>query len=591
MPKISTFNLTKSAIDALPAGKDAVYFDKRLAGFGIRTKPNGKKTYLVQYINREGRHRRFSIGQHGALAPDEARELAQKLLGRIAAGEDPAEERVIERAAETVKDLWELYSAAVRLGIADPKKAVIRGRSGSPKRPSSLATDISMFTRHIEPLLGNRKIKELHRKDISRFMNDVTVGKTARVEKTKAHGKARVTGGAGVATRCLGLVGSMMNYAISLGMIEVSPCLGIKRTPSKRRKVRLSPEHYIALGDALRRSEDEGEAWQAIEAIWVLALTGARKSEIVCLHPSEVDVNDSALRLAESKTGESIRPLGAAALKVLRPRLGNHAYVFYGTRDETSFYTGLASAWLRVVARVDPLVKMPHMTLHGLRHSFASLASDLGFGIPTIKELIGHSPGTGVTEGYVHSLDSVLIAAADKVSGAIYNYLSGTATALSAKSMREDDVGDQDAMMWAATQGGQLVSLQEAAVMLGVGRPTVERLIEEGELVARALGKQRRLEVTDVLSYRRANPIANKPILAAKLGGAPEDIEDALLSAEEAAMVLRVGRPTVMKLIAGGQLKAERVGARFKVKVGEVIALRDTHAGRRRNIDVTVAFA
>jgi excisionase family DNA binding protein len=234
---------------------------------------------------------------------------------------------------------------------------------------------------------------------------------------------------------------------------------------------------------------------------------------------------------------------------------------------------------------------MPHMTLHGLRHSFASLASDLGFGIPTIKELIGHSPGTGVTEGYVHSLDSVLIAAADKVSGAIYNYLSGTATALSAKSMREDDLGDQDAMMWAATQGGQLVSLQEAAVMLGVGRPTVERLIEEGELVARALGKQRRLEVTDVLSYRRANPIANKPILAAKLGGAPEDIEDALLSAEEAAMVLRVGRPTVMKLIAGGQLKAERVGARFKVKVGEVIALRDTHAGRRRNIDVTVAFA
>lgn len=588
MPRISTLNLTKLTIDGLPNGKDAVYFDRRLAGFGVRTKPNGRKTYLLQYVNREGRERRHSIGQHGALSPDQAREIAQKLLGRIADGWDPAQERVIERQAESVVDLWRLYSDAVELGISDPKRAVIRGRGGTPKKASSHKADQSMFKRHIGPLLAHRKIKDLKRKDISVFMNEVSIGKTAIVEKTRPRGKARVTGGAGIATRALGLLGSMMTYAISIGIIEVSPCAGIRRTPTKRRKVRLSPDQYVALGDALRKSEDEGEPWQAIEAIWAIALTGCRKSEVTKLKPEEVDASASALRLIETKTGESLRPLGAAAIKVLRPRLGSHKYVFYSMRNEHSFYTGLPAVWQRVMTRVDPSVKMPHLTLHGLRHAFASQASDLGLGIPTIKELLGHAPDSDVTAGYIHCLDTLLVAAADKVAGAIYNYLTGAATSLSAKSLSEDAITDADSAIWQSTSGGQLVSIQEAAVMLGVGRPTVERLIEAGELPAVVLGRQRRVEVTEVLAYRRSNSLAKRPILATKLAtnGAAT-----LLSAEEAAMVLRVGRPTVMKLIAIGQLKAIRVGARFKLPVADVMALRETHFGCRGNVDISVALA
>ncbi len=587
MPKISTFNLTKVTVDGLPIGKDAVYFDRRMAGFGVRTKPNGKKTYLVQYVNRAGRQRRVSIGQHGALTPDQARDVAQKLLGRIADGWDPAEERIVERQAESVADLWNLYRTAVQLGIDDPKRGVIIGRGGTPKKASSHRADHSMYKRHIAPLMAHRKIKDLKRSDISKWMNDISIGKTAIVEKTKPRGKARVTGGAGIATRALGLVGSMMTYAITLGIIDYSPCMGIRRTPTKRRKVRLSPEQYVALGEALRKSEDEGEAWQAIEAIWALALTGCRKSEIAKLKPEEVDVAGSALRLIETKTGESLRPLGAAAIKVLKPRLGNHKYVFYSPRCDESFYQGVPAVWQRVLARVDPSVKMPHLTLHGLRHAFASQASDLGLGIPTIKELLGHAPDSDVTAGYIHCLDSMLIAAADKVSGAIYNYLTGTATSLSAKSLTDDAISDADAAIWQSVQGGQLVSIQEAAVMLGVGRPTVERLIEEEELQAVVRGRQRRLEVTEVLAYRRANPLAKKPILATKLAAAGNA---ALLSAEEAAMVLRVGRPTVMKLIAEGRLKATRVGARLKLPVSDVMALRETHIGCRGNVDVSLVF-
>ena len=50
-----------------------------------------------------------------------------------------------------------------------------------------------------------------------------------------------------------------------------------------------------------------------------------------------------------------------------------------------------------------------------MRHSFASLASDLGYSEPTIAALVGHK-GRSMTSRYVHSADAVLLAAADAVA-------------------------------------------------------------------------------------------------------------------------------------------------------------------------------
>lgn len=59
---------------------------------------------------------------------------------------------------------------------------------------------------------------------------------------------------------------------------------------------------------------------------------------------------------------------------------------------------------------------------HTLRHSFASVAGDLGYTESTIAAMIGHAAGS-VTSRYVHHLDSVLIAAADKVARTIYEMM------------------------------------------------------------------------------------------------------------------------------------------------------------------------
>jgi hypothetical protein len=55
------------------------------------------------------------------------------------------------------------------------------------------------------------------------------------------------------------------------------------------------------------------------------------------------------------------------------------------------------------------------VTPHVLRHSFASLAADLGYSEPTIAALVGHK-GHTITSRYVHSADAVLLAAADAVA-------------------------------------------------------------------------------------------------------------------------------------------------------------------------------
>ena len=65
----------------------------------------------------------------------------------------------------------------------------------------------------------------------------------------------------------------------------------------------------------------------------------------------------------------------------------------------------------------------PDVTPHVLRHSFASLASDLGYSEPTIAALIGHQ-GRSMTSRYVHGADAVLLAAADRVAEQIAQHLS-----------------------------------------------------------------------------------------------------------------------------------------------------------------------
>lgn len=413
MPK-----LTKRVVDAAePRERQYTVWCSELRGFGIFVHPTGKKAYFVDYRTAEGVRRRMVIGPHGVLTAEEARKLAMATLGSTVRGEDPAGERTTRRTSMTVRELCDDYLAAAERGL-------ISGKRGLPKKASTLATDRGRIESHVVPLLGRKLVRDLTKADVARFIASVTTGKTAKVEKSgKLRGVSRVTGGRGTAARTAGLLGSILSFAVVHGVIETNPVAGVKVPAYETRTRRLSPEDYRALGKALAAAEADGERWQAITGLWLLTLTGCRLGEIAGLEWAEVDTAGQALRLIDSKEGASVRPVGRPVLDVLEgipPENRQSQYVLPAARRAEGHFGSLDGAVDRIMAKAE----LVGVTAHTLRHSFASTAGDLGYSEHTIAAMLGHAAGS-VTSRYVHHLDAVLVAAADKVARTIRAQMTG----------------------------------------------------------------------------------------------------------------------------------------------------------------------
>ncbi len=173
MPK-----LTKRVVDAADIRqKDYVLWDDELPGFGLRVFASGKRSYVIQYRT-AGRSRRYTIGLHGVWTPETARQEVKAQLGRVAQGENPADERQLDHQALTVKELCELY-------LHDLEAGLILGKGGRPKKATTIVTDTGRIQRHIIPLIGSRRVKDLVKADINKVLKDIMAGKTRTSVKTK----------------------------------------------------------------------------------------------------------------------------------------------------------------------------------------------------------------------------------------------------------------------------------------------------------------------------------------------------------------------------------------------------------------------
>jgi integrase len=313
----------------------------------------------------------------------------------------------------TVAELCDDYLTA-----ADAGSLLTRRRK--VKKASTLYVDRGRIARHIKPRLGRKLVKDVTTADIERFQKDVIEGKTAADVKTGLRGRAIVEGGPGTAARTVGLLGGIFTYAVKIGCRTDNPVRGVVRPKDRKRVVHIDTDRYRALGKAIESAEARGVPWQALDAARLLALTGCRRGEIENLRWDEVDIPGRCLRLAESKTGASLRPIGSPALELLRKRKESAKGEFVFARRGKP-YKGLPAAWQRIVESDKHLASL---TPHGLRHGFASSAESEGLSVPTIAALLGHA-GHGVTAGYIHKVDSALLAAADKVSRSIWRAMTG----------------------------------------------------------------------------------------------------------------------------------------------------------------------
>lgn len=396
--------LTKSAIDAAsPQEEDYFLWDGDLKGFGIKIAKGGRKSYVCKYRVGNGRMaptRRITIGAHGSpWTVDQARAEARKLLGRAANGEDPAKEKQEEKKQITVAQLCDLY---LENGVGT-------------KKASTISTDCGRIERHIKPLLGRKKVCDVTRADVKRFLQDVASGKTSMDKKTGLRGRAIVKGGKGTATRTVGLLGGIFSYAFDCGLIEINPVHGVKRFADKKGQRYLSQQELVALGQALADGEERGLNPHALAILKMLVFTGARKGEIETLRWDAVDFDGGYLRLADSKTGQKAFPLNAGALEILSKitRLDGSPYVFPAHRSE-EHYEGTPKVWriIRSAAGLDDV------RMHDLRHSFASIAVSGGASLPIIGALLGHTD-SATTQRYAHLQDDPLKAASEAVGGKI----------------------------------------------------------------------------------------------------------------------------------------------------------------------------
>jgi integrase len=414
MPK-----LTKRTLDAIKpkAGGDVFAWDSELPGFGVRVKPSGAVSFVIQYRNRNGRSRRFTFARYGVVTPEEGRQRARGLLADVSRGDDPAERRAADRSAMTIAHLAREY-------IDKAERGLVFTRRGKRKKASTLYGDRGRTDRYIIPLLGNRTVKDITSADVRAFLRDViSGGETTPEPKTRGRPRSAVDGGAGAARRTAGLLGGIFTYAVGEGYRPDNPVSGVERPAAKRRHVHLDAAQYKALGDALNDADGK-EPSQAIEIARLLALTGARPGEICSLQRRECDVKGSCLRLSDTKTGESLRPLGRAALVVLSSVLARHkgSHVFPAMRASQGAYQGFPRAWRRIIRNRPELAGL---TPHGLRHAFSSVADDLGFTEATIGALIGHGGSGSTTAGYIKKADPFLLMAADKISGRIADMMEG----------------------------------------------------------------------------------------------------------------------------------------------------------------------
>ena len=374
MEKLQYRTLSNRTVEKLKVEKDTVFWDRELIGFGLRVYPTGGKVYVVQARGPAG-PKRVTVGRHGVLGAEQARQRAALIIARVKAGEAPVPEPMAAKLAggPTVAELARRFldeHVAVRY------------------KPRSITPTRSVVNRYIVPEFGKLPLEAVERAHVTELQH-------------RLHAKPCA------ANMVVGTLSLMYRLAEGWGLVPegCNPCRSVARYPQRKRERFLTDTEYTRLGKVFDDVDTEGGASaSAVAALRLLMLTGCRKSEILTLRWEYVALDANELRLPDAKTGARVVPLSPSAVRLLAgfPCHNGSPWVIPGRKSGTHM-RDLDDAWEILRSRAG----LRDVRIHDLRHSFASRALALGESLPMIGKLLGHRK-VDTTARYAHlARDSV----------------------------------------------------------------------------------------------------------------------------------------------------------------------------------------
>ena len=364
-----------------PGDKPYEVRDLRLKGLLLRVQPSGVMAYYVEY----GRGKRIYLGRADAVTPSQARDAARRVLGDAYHGKDPTAALREAKAHSFRSFIDEVYAPWAR--------ANLRTAHGTVRRLTGSFPD-----------LQSKKLGEITPWLVEKW----------RMARLKAGAKPSTV------NRDLDDLKSSLAKAVTWGLLETHPLLGVKRTKVDRSPtVRfLSADEERQLREALnarearlRRDRDNANAWRRerdypllpklgqrafadhLKPMVLLSLnTGLRRGELFSLTCRDIDLEQTNLTVqgGRAKSGRTRHiPLNAEAIEVLRGWIGQaedrNGLVFPG-RDGRPF-NNVRRSWLGVLRQAG----IERFRWHDLRHTFASRLVTASVDLNTVRELLGHA--------------------------------------------------------------------------------------------------------------------------------------------------------------------------------------------------------
>jgi integrase len=307
----------------------------------------------------------MTLAPVGKVTPEEARDMARRVVGDVAHGDDPAAERTRKRRELTVREVSTRYlTEHVR-----------------PHNKPSWAKQIELLLNvHILPAFGTKRIGDVTRSDIKKWHSEMS---------STPYG----------ANRCLAVLRKMFTLAHKdWELIETNPAAGVKPFAELKRERFFSNEELRTIGQWIAAAEEgRSELPHFLLATRLLLLTGMRFGEVATLRWTDVDLQAGLVRLKDAKAGARSVALNTHAVAFLANATKHGPYVCGpGDASEPLTKGSYHAFWRRLLECTGLRDARPH----DFRHTVATLGAMAGGTAFTLRDLLGHKT-VAITSGYV----------------------------------------------------------------------------------------------------------------------------------------------------------------------------------------------